>query len=346
MKSKYWESNNPAYSSLGTVEIDFVIYNMGNGAIFINGNSYCGSESVLINADDYIKPNYYATLPNSKFKYFISYITRDVDLHLRGIDYVYSVLSKLIYSIRNNKQFWDEIGFLPLHLTLYLNCITINNSNFDPYCEIKYEMPFKFRYPKNIDDVLFIQFMMIPRPIESMQVNDVCDYTCTIFNPYKRNIIISDQYLFKENNLTKDYVRDMYTKGWFKRLNILGITEKIERSNITSALAGVKFGLDSMIYNATKSGSKEFNSVFFANYIINNIHDIPLPTLLSITYPNRKVRPKVFIDKYDYYDIFYHDNLNTIQDYKTEYINKSCKITISNPSSLDELKYESRLGVD
>lgn len=321
-KSKYWESSNPVYSSFGKVLVNFSIYNMGNGSIFIEGGSDCSSNKVLINADDYIKPKYYSSFPKSKFKYFISYITNDVDLSIKGIDYAYSTLSKLVYSIKNNSRFWETTAPIPLRLSLYLNCISINESNFDPYREISYKMPFQFLSPQQKDDVLFAQFMIVPKPIEFIQVNDVCDYTCTIFDSYKGITISSDQYLFKQNNITRDYVRDRYIEGWFRKLEMLNL-RRVERSNITSVLSNAKFDLDSIVYNSIKSNSNtDFNSVFFANYIIHNPRNAPLAILLSITYPIRKTKPKIFMDKYEYYDIFYHDNLNTLQDYKDEYFYK------------------------
>lgn len=325
-----------AYGNRDTTFFKFIIYNMGMGSIFIEGSSQSGPDKILINADDCIKPRYYLSMTNKEFAYFAKYISSNVEIFPRGIDHLYSTLSKLSYSIKNNENFWKfDQGISVFMIQEELNCLNLTyGEDNGPYAYEKYIMPFQVEEPDNyklylIDQPsetkkLLIQFMILPKSInEIVNYNsDICDCTYFVYNPYNKKAMISDAYLFKEERLNKEYVRKQHYDTWYRKLNEIGIKEWSDRTKITTAIYNIRLELDSMIFERATNNDKKFSNIFFANYMLDysDIDNIKT-TQISIVFPNKKHKPKRFRNGDErYFDIFEHGFEKSMEECKNDYM--------------------------
>ena len=331
-----------AYGNRDTTFFTFIVYNMGMDSIFIEGSSQSGPYKVLINANDCIKPKYYLSRSTKEFEYFAKYISSDAEVFPRGIDHLYSTLSKLLYSIKNNETFWSfDQGITVFMLQEELNCLNLTyGEDNGPYAYRKYIMPFQVDQPDNyklylIDQPketkkLLIQFMVLPKPMNEINSynSDVCDCTYFVYNPYNKKVMVSDAYLFKESGLTKEYVRKQHYDAWYRKLTEIGIKEWSDRTKITTVIYNTRLELDSLIFEKATSNDKKFSNIFFANYILDysDIEDIRID-LISIVFPSKKHKPKQFRnDNKDYYDIFEHGFERSMERCKDDYMAPWTKI--------------------
>lgn len=329
--------SNLAFSNRSEAIFYFDIYNMGMGSIFIEGRTHNDSNKVLINADDCIKPKYYASRPTKEFEYFIKYISDDVELFPRGIEYLYSVLSKLSYSMKNNEDFWniEPLGITMFRLEEEINCINLMGGEYyGPYAYNSYEMPFSMVRPDSYklylndqpDETkkLLLQVMVLPKPFDLITKlnSNVSECVYFVCNPYYKKTMISDVYLYKDSNLDIEYVKKQYYNIWYKKLCDINITDYELRTNITAQIVKIKRDIDSMIYDAAMDKKKKFGNIFFANYVIDyscnsNITFEPV----SIVFPNKKHKPKRFRSEDDgYYGIFEYGLEKSINDSKINYM--------------------------